>query len=724
VDGYLSGEQSGLNKKIGAVTLLVLMSLAVALTPIAIVFGQNQSLGVEILQVKPVSALKIINGQSQYNGTVGQAFNLQGTIYNANSSYQVIFGTTVVASGNTFPDGYYVNANFTVPPFPDGSYDLTLRDVASNLNSTGTTPESFLVLTDYSISAVPSQAQEGSSVALAVSVTGGASNAAYAANVSVVLPSPLNTEYSEIVSMGTSNQYGTATAQVTYPNSSFQPNGNTTDYVGTYTVYFNQSTSLAQSQFSVGFLDSTTYHRGDTVTIGAVGYTQNQAATLSITNDATGATLLSSQPETASANGIINATWTVPSNAVIDNYNVTITPTGVQKAIKDVETFSVPGYPIQVKTVNLAGAVVPQIQVQALDQASGTVYKGTSGSDGIFGLKLETGVCSLTAFWNGVNVGVTNITVTGNGTFTLTCQLTDLKILVQNENGVAMPFVNLAITYQYQPANGGSSQTGNVSVQTDSSGTYILNSTLTGISYSINASLYNQVFNSGNNTVSDLPAQALSEVVITCPNEALTINVVGYNRAPIAGASIDLVELTNGLFYIATTDSSGSVTSQVTFGMYRLQIYEDSILINETNIQAFGPSQLQIVCTLYGIQVSVSVVDFFGTPISNANVTLNGPATERLSAMTQGDGTATFNNVVGGDMQIVAYAQGAQNSYQAVTLTVDKPTSVRIQLDRYIALGSLLIPVSSLITIIIILVAIVLFATVEIYRRRKAKQSP
>lgn len=598
------------------------MSLAVALTPIAIVFGQSQSLGVEILQVTLASST-VSNGQSQYNGTVGQAFNLKGTIYTANSSYQIIFGKTVVASGNTYPEGYYVNANFTVPAFPSGSYDLTLRDVAINLNSTGTTPESFLVLTDYSISAVPSQAQEGSSVALTASVTGGVPNAAYAANVSVVLPSPLKTEYSTIVSMGTSNQDGTATGQVTYPGSSFQPSGNTTNYVGTYTVYFNQSASLAQSQFSVGFLDSTTYHRGQTVTIGATGYQPGQAAALSIIRDATGATL-DSQSLTASAGGIINATWVVPQNAVIGNYNVTITPTGIQKAIKDVETFSIPGYSIQVETVNLASEIVPQILVKALDQASGAVYNGTSGSNGIVNLKLETGLCSLTAFWNGVNVGETNITVTGNGAFTLSCQLTDLKITVQNENGITLPFVNLTITYQYQPTNGGSSQTGNVSAQTAPSGTYILNSTLTGISYSINASLYNQVFNSGNNTINNLPAQALTEVVIICPNEALTINVVGYNKAAIPSASINLVELTNGLFYTATTDSSGSATSQVTFGMYRLQIYKDNILINETNIEVFGASQQQIICSLYGIQVSVSVVDFFGTPISNANVTLNG----------------------------------------------------------------------------------------------------
>ena len=696
------------------------MSLAVALTPLAIVFGQNQSLGVEILQVTLASNVSVYNGQSQYNGTVGQAFNLQGEIYQSNGSYQVILGQNVVATGISV--GYYVNTNFTVPAIPGGSYDLTLNDVATKVNSTGATPESFLVLTGYTMDAIPSQTQEGSSVTLTVSVTGGDANAAYAANVSVELPSPLNTEYSTIVSMGTSNQDGTAIGQVTYPNSSFQPINSinsTTDYVGTYNVYFNQSGSLAQSQFSIGFLDSTTYHRGQTATIGATGYEPNQAAALSIINDATGTTV-DSQSLTASADGIINATWVVPSNAAIGDYNLTITPTGTQKSIQDVETFSVPGYSIQVETVNLASEVVPQIQIQALDQASGIVYNSTSGSNGIVALDLETGTYPLTAFWNDVNVGETNITVTGNGNFTMVCQLTDLEIIVQNQNGVPMPFVNLAITYPYQQLNG-TTQTGNVSAQTDPSGTYTLNSTLTGISYTINASLYNQVFNSGNSTVNNLPAQALFQVVITCPNEALTINVVGYNKAAIPDASINLVELTNGLFYTATTDSSGSVTNQVTFGTYRLQIYSDSILINETNVEVFGASQQQIICTLYGIPVSVSVVDFFGTPISNANVTLNGPATERFSAMTQGDGTATFNNVIGGDMQIVAFAQGAQNSYQAVALTVDNPTSVQIKMEGYIVLGSFLMPVSSFITLIIILVAIVLFATVEIYRRKKVK---
>jgi hypothetical protein len=683
------------------------MSFAIAFTPSDHVFGQNTNLGVTIYQVVPAGSY-ISNGTSILTGPVGYALNLQGTIYTSNGTYQVIFANQVVASGTS--EGYYVNANFSVPEVPSGTYALRLRDVPTNVNST---EDDFQVTITYSINAVPSLVQEGSSVVCKVVVNGGDPTVVYNANVSVVLPSPLSTAYSKILSLGATSQKGTATAQVTFDSL--------TNYTGSYTVYFNQSVPLAQSQFSVDFLDSTTYHRGQTATINAIGYQPNQAATLSFTSSS--GTSLDSESLTASDAGVISTTWVVPSNAATGTHTATITPQGIQKSIQDSQNFSIIGYAVTIKTVNLAGEVVPQIQIQATDQATNTVYNSTSGSDGIANFNLETGIISLTAFRNGVNVGQSNITVTGNGAFNLQCQLTDLKIIVQNENGAPIPFVNLTITYHYLLTNGGSSQTGNASGQTGPSGAFMLNSTLTGISYTINASLYNQVFNSGNNTANNVPAQAVSEIVITCPNEPLSINVVGYNQAAIPDARIELVELTSGLFYTASTDSSGSVTSQVTFGMYRTRIYKDNILINETNIEAFSESQKQIRCTLYGIQVSVSVVDFFGRPIPNANVTLNGPEPERFSAVTQGDGTVTFSNVIGGDMQIVAFASGAQNGYQAVTLTVVQPTSVQIKIDRYIALGSLLIQTSSLIAIAIILVAVILFVAVEIYRRKRVKHT-
>jgi len=689
-----------LNKKIVAVAILALISIAVSVTP-EIVFGQTQNLGITIYQVTP----------SSLTGPVGQAVNVQGTIYTSNGSYNIIFANQVVASGKS--EGFYVNANFSIPQIPAGTYALRLQDVAVNSNST---EQDFQVTTAYLINAIPAQIQEGKSVVLNLSVTGGAPSAAYSANVSIVLPGPLSTVYSKIASLGTANSQGTANVQATYPDSSFQPAGSLSDYAGSYDIYFNQSTTLAQGKFTVSFLDSSTYHRGDPATIRATGYQANQAATLSITS-ASGSTI-DSESLTASADGVISKTWVVPSNAVLGTYNVTITSQGTAKAVQDSTSFSVIGFSVKIKAVNLAGEVVAQIPLQVTDSATNAVYSGTTGLDGVASFSLGTGTQVLNAFFNGVNVGQTNITVTGDSTFNFQLTLTNLKITVENANGVLMPFVNLAITYQYQPSNGGSAQTGTASGQTDTSGSYILNSTLTGVSYTISASLYNQIFNSGNNTFNNISAQPVSTILITCPTETLTLSVVGYSGEAISGARIELVELTNGLFYSATTDSSGTVTTQVTFGMYRARVYQGSIPINDTNVSAFSSNQQQIRCTLYGIQVTVSVLDFFGHPMPNINVTLNGPATERLSAITQSDGTAAFNNVIGGILQFVAFAPGAQDTYQAVTLTVNQPTTVQVRLDRYVALGSLLIPVSSLIAILIVIAGIVVFVVVEVLRRR------
>ena len=688
-----------------------MMSLAIMYMPSKLASGQYNT--VSIYEVQPAGQT-LNNGSSTLTGPVGYALNLQGTIYTSNSSYDVIFANQIVASGES--EGYYVNANFSVPAVPTGTYALRLRDVVLNTNST---EDDFQVTTSYTINAVPSQIQEGNSVVINVGVTGGVASTPYYANVSVVLPSPLSTQYSEIVSLGTSNQAGSASAQVTYPGTAFQPSGSLTDYLGTYSINFNQS--LAQSQFSAGFLDSSTYHRGQTVTIRAIGYTSGETATLSVASTSGGSNL-DSETVTAGTDGVISKAWVVPSNAALGSYKVTIAPQGTAKGIEDSQTFSINGYAVQVKTVNLGGDVVPQIQVQAIDGATNTPYNNTSGANGIANLNLESGTDVLNAFKNGVNIGTTNITITGNATFTFQCQLTNLKVEVQNQNSVAMPFVDLAITYQYQPAAGGS-QTGSASGQTDSTGIFVLNSTLTGISYTINASLYNNVFNSGNNTFNNIPAQPVTTAVITCPNETVSLNVVGYNQEAIPNTRIELVELTNGVFYAATTDTSGSVTSQVSFGMYRARFYKDDILINQTDISVFSNTQTRIVCSLYGIQVAVKVVDFFGSPISNANVTLNGPATERFSAMTKGDGTATFSNVVGGDMQVVAFASSGQNDYQSVALTVDQPTTLQLKIDRYVTLGSLLIPVSSLIAVLVILLGIILLAIVEIYRRKRVKHT-
>jgi hypothetical protein len=182
-----------------------------------------------------------------------------------------------------------------------------------------------------------------------------------------------------------------------------------------------------------------------------------------------------------------------------------------------------------------------------------------------------------------------------------------------------------------------------------------------------------------------------------------------------------MFEVTSGLFYGNVTDSSGTVTMEVTFGKYRLRVYTDNILLNETIIEVFSDTQREIRCSLYNIQVWVTVVDYFAQPIPNVNVQLNGLGIGTRSATTQTDGTATFSNVIGGNMQIIAYPTGMENSYEAMNLQIEEPTAVQIKMAKYILIGPFLIETNVLATCIIIFAAILLFLSLEIYRRKRAK---
>ncbi len=94
-----------------------------------------------------------------------------------------------------------------------------------------------------------------------------------------------------------------------------------------------------------------------------------------------------------------------------------ITPTGTQKTMQDTQTFSVAGYAVKVQTTNLAGDTVPDLSVQAVDATTNTASNATTDADGVASFKFEKGTVVLTAYWNGINVGSTNITVSGDGHF-------------------------------------------------------------------------------------------------------------------------------------------------------------------------------------------------------------------------------------------------------------------------------------------------------------------
>jgi len=693
-------------KKTVSVPLLIALSITFAFMPLCAVSGQ---ISVSIISIVPTSQ----------SGKVGDSVQILGSLSTANGTYKIWFGNNLVVTNTS--RGYYVDSSFAVPELPAGNYTITLNDISTNVNST----KSFAVLTGYSIKAVvpssPAQLQEGSNVVLNVALTGGQSSTTYYANVAVILPEPLNTNYSRLIELRTS-QTGTARVAVTYPDVAFQPSGSLTNLTGLYHIYFNMTQLLAEDSFFVGFTDAGEYHRGQSVAIRAIGYQPNQDSTMTITYTKTGATLYSGTV-TASSEGIINTAWTVPSNALLGDYNITIKPPNTPKLIADSQLFAVPGYSVKIRTLNLAGEIVPQLMVEALDQATNMPYNGTGDVDGIATINLEGGNHTITAFWNDVKVGEISVSITGANTFDLQCKLTNLKIVVQDKNGVLLPFVSLDLVYQYVTTNGGVSKTGRASGQTGLSGTFSFNSTLSGISYTINASLYGVVFNINNNTVSDFPAQPTFQVTILCPSRTLALKIVDYNLAVIPNARVELVEQTSGIFVGAVTDDAGTVSVEVTFGKYHVRVYTGNILLNETFIGVFNDTQSEVRCVLYNLQLSVVVVDYFGQSIPNVNVMLRGSEQTTRSATTQSDGTATFGNVIGGNMQIIAYLNGSENSYEAVNLQVEAPTAITIKMGKYVFLGAFLIETSLLVTLIIILVAAFLFLSMEIYKRKRFKLS-
>lgn len=673
------------------------------MAPILPVMGQ---IGSQIDTVLPESA----------TGVVGSLVNVLGSIDTTNGQYKLFFGSVLVVTANAV--GSSVSSGFFLPEIPAGTYTITLQDVTKNSNAT----HDFTVNTNYvvqpSLPSAPAQLQEGNSVSLNVTVTGGQASTAYSANITVTLPAPLSTNYSRLITLPTSSSKGSTNTQVTFPDSAFEPSGGITDYAGTYQVYFNQSVAVAQ--FTVGFTDLSQYHRGQTAKINGIGYKPNDTATVTVKSVDTGVTLNSTDVTPTSA-GVVVAQWLVPSNAAIGAYTVTITARNTAKAVPDVENITVPGNPITIRVTDLSGRPVRDVVVEALDAVTNKTYDATSDASGNATLSLESGKATLTAYWNGLQAGQTSITVTGAGSFDLQCELTDLKITVKDKNGLLIPSVNLDISYSYFTTKDNQSKSGSASGKTDVSGVFSLNSTPPSIGYAINASVYGQVFNGGNSTVDNLPVKAVSEVTIICPYRTLTFNVVDYYGNSIPNARLSMLEVNAGIFYSGTTNDDGSVTVQATFGRYMARVYTSSVLLNETQVDAFSDKQVNVQCFTYNLQVNVKIVDYFGQAIPSANVRLTGADGKVQSQVAQSDGTAAFSGVIGGNVQITAYLSESDDYYEAANVYVGSPTTVQVQMGRYVELGGIVVQTSLFITLMIVLPTIVAFVVFEVFMRRRGK---
>ncbi|MEM3696165.1 MAG: hypothetical protein QXQ94_01495 [Candidatus Bathyarchaeia archaeon] len=650
------------------------------------------------------------------HGYVGANVTITANITTSDGQYEILFDGNSILSGTA--TGTSVYTSIIIPPAPAGSHNITIVDVESEAKENATA--TFEILTAYLLEVTPlpfptQQRQEGDSAEFLVNITGGKSNEPYVANITV--QTPTNTSYTKMFDILTSD-IGSVGTTIKYPDDfrDVSPNANT-NFTGEYKVFFNET--LATASFTVGLTNSTEYHRFQIVDIKASGYQPEENVTLTIT----GENLYYSVSLNASTEGVIHyVNWSVPSNARIGTYTVNITSTlnVTVKTPPDVQNFTVPGFDVNITARNLAEEPVPEVAIQIFENES-SVVNATSGSDGFASVKLEIGNYTANGYFREKKVGETWVNVTESSlSFDITCNLTNLKVsvlAVVDGNEFLVPEVRLSLS----PEN----LTSTPNLNTNITGAAIFHHLLPNETYTLNASRYDMQFNTTTlyGLLLDGNPIAWFNLTILCPPCKLQVNVTNPNAndQPISNALVKSQEIMGGLNFENTTTTDGTVIFSSPLGKYIVEVYVSGIKINETFVflnESF--INLPISCKFYGLNIKIQVVDYFGQPIPNANVTLSLDGLKRWN-LAKSDGIAEFLDAIGGDLQVAVYLPGKVEPYLVSPLHVDSSKTIQIKIERYTILAGFLVETSHLVTSIIIVVSIIVILSLEIYRRKRLK---
>jgi hypothetical protein len=638
------------------------------------------------------------------SGIVGTSVQLLSNLTTANGTYEIRFDDFLVHTGKAEANG--VIATFTVPEAAAGSHTIKVVDVATGENASSLFSVSMSFNMTIGVPQAPKQLQEGDSVPISLNVTGGGSNAIYAANITVQGPNSVS--YVEMVNFTVSTA-GSAIASTSFPGD-FSSGANTS-LVGNYNVFFN--TTLSTGAFSVGLMNSTEYHRTQTVDIKAV-YKQDENVTLTIA----GKDVLQSLNLTADSTGIVHYTnFTVPSNASIGSYMLHIVSTSTAPTTKtppDTQNFTVPGFAVNVTARNLAGDLVPDTDLRAYENGT-SVSNVTTSANGLAVLMLEIGNYTCQAYFKATEVGERNITVTDVAATDFVCSLTNLGVnVVASFSGVAKGIAEAGI---YLAPD-------NTTFTTDITGIAVAHSLLSNITYVLNVSRYNVPFNL--TTIPQLLVNGNAvpwfNVTIDCPMQTLQVKILKADGQPINDAVVKTMESLGGIHYEGRTDSSGIATFSSVFGRYDVAVYDSTgIKLNTTTVDLFQNQNLTVYCSLYGLNVSVIVVDYFGQPFSNMNVKLHGEGWQPVSTVTGSDGTATFSNVIGGSLEVAVYLSGQTEPTAAQGFAADTSTTVQIRIDKYVLLAGFLVETSQLVVVIIVALTVIIVVLLELFRRIRSK---
>jgi len=653
-------------------------------------------------------------------GHVGDTVRVVGEIDTTNGTYTIFFDGERVQNGTALDK--VVNITFSVPHRPIGDYTVRLHDETTDNSDT----KIFSVETAYYIEAVvpsaPKQLQEGQSTEIRVNITGGEKNTCYWANVTVVDPSPSNAVFfNDSIQLTNTTDNGDGWGNSVYPTD-FGANAHT-NLTGLYKIAFNNT--LATGNFTVGLTNATQYYRFQVVHIQATNYTlPNESVWINIT---IGEEIIFSE-NVSTVDGIVNASWKIPAFAMYGTYTLTITNSTLLHTVKplpDTQNFTVVKveFVCQIQTRNLDNEVVSGISIDAyLPVYPYPIHTITSDKDGFAGFLLEAGNYSFKASLDKVEIGnIPLLSLSENTTEILVCQLAHIRTCVKDIDETPLPFINVTFIYDYTTTEN-KTISAKYSFETNNTGIVILPNTFTNISYVIEARRYNHLFNT--TTIGNLTASLWANV--TCSKRPLFIHVLDSNERPLPNVQVKIYEWSSGLLMLdRATNETGNVASELTFGRYKIIVANHSadfkrvIVLNQTILDLIEDQFLVIHCQIYGVTLSVKVVDYFGQPIPNAMVKIERKSEQgwtkiEPSPKTNSEGIVSLPNI-GGDYLISVYATGSLDETRTITLTTSQ--QILVKLDNHVLVGGYPIETSRFIAYVSLILLVLAFCSSLVYKK-------
>ena len=243
-------------------------------------------------------------------------------------------------------------------------------------------------------------------------------------------------------------------------------------------------------------------------------------------------------------------------------------------------------------------------------------------------------------------------------------------------------------------------------------------------SYTIKAQRHGFLFNE---TLIELLPQSLINMTITCPTYTMFVHVLDSQGLSLQNVQVMAYEW-NGSVLVRSryTNDQGNINFSLTFGRYKVKVYNDSavlereVVLNETMINLIEDGLAVVIHSkIFNIDLSVKALDYFGQPIPKAMVEIErkfGQEWIKIDNSTTGlDGLASLNSIVGGDYRISIYLAGKLAGIKQLYLAESK--QILFKIDTYAVIGGYPVETIQLVTYVSIVLLVVAFSLALTYRR-------